>query len=155
MLMSKSLRFGALAAFLLVPGLASAQVTTAQPTTAQPATRVAGQQFRAKQVLGTKIMIQGNQAAGVVDDLVFDDAGNLEYLIVDNAGKLTTVPWEAAKFDLERKTAVLPLTVEQYKVIPTFTTTTYPTFYAPAYRNEIYRFYNLTPRELRRIDRRN
>lgn len=153
MTLSKILRTGAFAAFLMVPSAASAQTTTVQ----SPANRIvgAGQQFRAKQVLGTKIMIQGNQSVGVVDDLVFDDAGNLDYLIVNNGGKLVTVPWDAAKFDLEKQTAVLPLTVEQYKVIPTYTTTTYPTFYAPAYRTEVYRFYGLTPRELRRFDRRN
>jgi len=111
-------------------------------------------QFRAKQILGSSITIQGDTSVGTVDDLVFDDAGNLEYLIVDNAGKLTTVPWEAAKFDLEKKTAVLPLTAAQYNVIPTYTTTTYPSFYTPAYRTQVYRFYSLTPRELRRIERR-
>ena len=42
----------------------------------------------AKQVLGTKIMIQGDTAIGTVDDIVFDNAGNLEYLIVENEGKL-------------------------------------------------------------------
>jgi len=159
---------GVLAAGLLTPS-ASAQVpanpvpvpTQGSPIPAQgnPAAagtapvKGAGSQFRAKQILGTRIMIQGNTAVGTVDDLVFDDAGNLEYLVVENAGKLSTVPWEAAKFDLEKKTAVLPLTAAQYNVIPTYTTTTYPSYYTPAYRTQVYRFYNLTPRELRRIGR--
>ncbi len=145
---------------------ASAQTPTPVPATRTPAqtpipagdspapVKGANSQFRAKQILGTQIMIQGNTAVGTVDDLVFDDAGNLEYLIVENAGKLSTVPWEAAKFDLEKKTAVLPLTAAQYGVIPTYTTTTYPSYYTPAYRTQMYRFYNLTPRELRRIERR-
>ena len=143
---------------------ASAQTPTPVPATRTPAQVPAGDspapvkgansQFRAKQILGTQIMIQGNTAVGTVDDLVFDDAGNLEYLIVENAGKLSTVPWEAAKFDLEKKTAVLPLTAAQYNVIPTYTTTTYPSYYTPAYRTQMYKFYNLTPRELRRIERR-
>ena len=159
---------GVLAAGLLTPS-ASAQVpanpvpvpTQGSPIPAQgnPAAagtapvKGAGSQFRAKQILGTRIMIQGNTAVGTVDDLVFDDAGNLEYLVVENAGKLSTVPWEAAKFDLEKKTAVLPLTAAQYNVIQTYTTTTYPSYYTPAYRTQVYRFYNLTPRELRRIGR--
>jgi hypothetical protein len=140
------LRTSALALFCFAPAIAAAQ----QPVSA----RVESNQFRAKQVLGTKILIQGNTAIGTVDDLVFDEAGNLDYLIVDNGGKLVTVPWDAAKFDLEKRTAVLPITQEQYRVIPTYTTTTYPAFYTPAYRTEIYRFYGLKPRDLRRIDRR-
>lgn len=107
--------------------------------------------FRAKQVLGTKILIQGDTAVGTVDDIVFDDAGNLEYLIVENGGKLLTVPFEAAKFDVENRRAVLALTAEQYKAIPTYTVTTYPSYYTPAYRTEVYKYYGLTPRELRRL----
>ena len=49
---------------------------------------------------------------------------------------------------------MLPLTAAQYGVIPTYTTTTYPSYYTPAYRTQMYKFYSLTPRELRRIDRR-
>lgn len=144
---------------LATAALAALATTTAfaqVPATGSPApVKGASSQFRAKQILGSQIMIQGNTAVGTVDDLVFDEAGNLEYLVVENAGKLSTVPWEAAKFDLEKKMAVLPLTAAQYNVIPTYTTTTYPSYYTPAYRTQMYKFYNLTPRELRRIDRRN
>jgi len=164
-MISKTLLTAALA--VIAAANVSAQTTPAPATrttapTQTPATgaespapvKGANSQFRAKQILGAAISIQGNTAVGIVDDLVFDDAGNLEYLIVANEGKLSTVPWEAAKFDLEKKTAVLPLTAAQYNVIPTYTTTTYPSFYTPAYRTQMYRFYSLTPRELRRIERR-
>lgn len=146
-MLSTLLRSGALATFLLTATVA----TAAEPAPA----KVASNQFRAKQVLGTSIMIQGNSAAvGTVDDLVFDDAGNLEYLVVDNGGKLTTIPWEAAKFDLEKKQGMLTINADQYKLIPTYTTTTYPSFYTPTYRTETYKYYGLTPRELRIIKRR-
>lgn len=111
--------------------------------------------FRAKQVLGTKILIQNNTAIGTVDDIVFDQAGNLDYLIVATGdNKLITVPWDAAKFDLEKKTGVVNITQEVYKTIPTYTATTYPQFYAPTYHTDVYKVYGLTPRELRRIEHR-
>lgn len=111
--------------------------------------------FRAKQVLGTKVMLSGEATAGTVEDLVFDQAGNLDYLIVDTNGKLATVPWDAVNFNVEKKTAVLTLTEEKFKAVPTYTTTTYPDFYAPTYRTDIYKVYGLTPRELRKFERRN
>ncbi len=111
--------------------------------------------YRAKQVLGSKVMIQGNVSIGSVEDIVFDDAGNLEYLVVANEGKLVTVPWEAAKFNFDQRVAMINLTAERYKAIPTYTTATYPEFYAPSYRTQVYRYYGVTPRELRRIERRN
>lgn len=145
-MMSKFLLNGVLVAFL-----ATLSVATAAE---EPRANVASKHFRAKQVLGTKIMIQGDTAVGTVDDLVFDDAGNLEYMVVESNGKLWTVPFDAAKFNIEKRVATLSLTMDQYKTIPTYTTETYPTFYTPGYRTETYKYYNLTPRELRRIERR-
>jgi hypothetical protein len=111
--------------------------------------------FRAKQILGTKIMIANNTAVGTVDDIVFDDAGNLEYLVVATGdNKLISVPFEAAKWDLEKKVGTVNITPEVYKTIPTYTATTYPQFYTPTYRTQTYKFYGLTPRELRRLERR-
>jgi len=163
-MLSKVLRTSAAAAFLLTSGVLVAQEPGAVPgTQAQPNVRVEGKAqpnvgsvatYRAKQILGTKIMIQGNTAVGTVDDIVFDSAGNMEYLIVANEGKLVTVPWDATKFDLKSQSAVLNVTPEVYKTIPTYTPTTYPDYWAPNYRTGVYKYYGLTPRELRRIDRR-
>ena len=154
---SNTLRLTSAALLLAVGGLAYAeQPKPAPPAPADPAKPVAATNtFRAKQVLGTKIMIQNNTAVGTVDDLVFDDAGNLEYLVVATGdNKFITVPWDAAKWDLEKKTGTLTITQEVYKTIPTYTATTYPQFYTPTYRTEVYKVYGLTPRELRRLERR-
>jgi hypothetical protein len=126
----------------------------AQPATgAQPAAG-AVTTYRAKQILGSKIILNDKTGVGTVDDIVFDNAGNLEYLIVSNAdGKMVSVPWDAARWDVKSQTATLTITPEVYKTIPTFTTTTYPDFWAPTYRTQVYKYYGLTPRELRRIER--
>jgi hypothetical protein len=162
-MMSICLRIGTAAAFLSfaclvlsaqqpppVPPVANPPGVKAAPPAVPPPTTT----YRAKQVLGTKVNIQGNVAIGTVEDIVFDDAGNLEYLIVANDGKLVTVPWEAAKFNFDQRLATLNVTADQYRAIPTYTVTTYPEFYAPTYRTQIYRYYGITPRELRRLDRR-
>ena len=151
--------FAASAAVAQVP----APPAPAQPARPLPADRVdpakpvdkdAVPTFRATQVLGSKVYLKGEVNAGKVEDIVFDDAGNLEYLIVDNGGKLVTVPWEATTFNVEKKSAVINLTEEKFKVIPTYTTTSYPSFYTPTYRTEVYKYYDITPRDLRRLDRR-
>ncbi len=163
-MLSKAIRTGTAAAFLMTAGILAAQEPGAVPATgtapaagaradAQPQAGAVAT-YRAKQILGTKIMIQGNTAIGTVDDIVFDSAGNLEYLVVANEGKLISVPWDATKFDLKSQSAVLNITPEVYKTIPTYTPTTYPDYWAPTYRTGVYKYYGLTPRELRRIDRR-
>ncbi len=142
----------AVLALAVTPAFAQQPV---QPVQVRPVEKdVAAPTFRAKEVLGTKVSIAGGTEVGTVDDLVFDDAGNLEYLVVENGGKLFTVPFEAAKFDLTKKAAVLSITQDVYKTIPTYTVTTYPSYYTPTYRTDVYKVYGLTPRDLRKLDRR-
>src|SRR5439155_10368484 len=88
--------------------------------------------LRAKQILGAKINIQNNTAIGTVDDIVLSDAGEVEFLIVATAdNKLISVPWSSAVWGTDYKTAVVNVTAEQFKVVPTYTVTTYPDYFVP------------------------
>lgn len=176
--------FRSLAATVAAAGFASAQQPVpvpvpAQPVPAQPARPVPGQPapavqpgqpvpagqpaaqpgenlaaYRAKDILGSRVSVQ-NTGVGTVDDIVFSAGGDVEYLIVAAAdGKLTTVPWAAATFNPQQKTAVIDIAPDRYRTIPTYTVQTYPQFFTPTYRTEVYRYYGITPGELRRIDRR-
>jgi hypothetical protein len=134
---------------------ASAQqppVVTPPPASGQPVENL--QPIRAKQVLGSKVTLSGDVSAGVVDDMVFDSGGNIEYVIVNKDNKLVTVPWSAAKFNFEKQLATINITPQQYQVIPTYTVQTYPNFYDVTYRTKVYGWYGLTPGEIRRIERR-
>jgi hypothetical protein len=122
--------------------------------------------FRISSVMGAQIQLQGGSPAGTVSDVVLTHEGVIEYLIVNNGGKLVTVPWEAAKFNWQAAAApaagtapapvvaTLSITPQQYQAIPVYTTTTYPNFYTPTYRTEVYKVYGLTPGQVRRIERR-
>jgi hypothetical protein len=109
--------------------------------------------YRAKTVLGSKVSIEENISIGTVDDIVFSDEGYVEYLIVKNENKLATIPWEAAKFNFEQRTAVVNITQKQYEAVPTYTQEKYPVFHAPAYRTQTYQYFGLTPRERRAVRR--
>jgi hypothetical protein len=146
------------AALVLCVGFAGAAAALAQapppprpvpalPPSATPPSKQAPavQEYRAKQVLGTKVYIQGNVTIGVVDDVVFSDDGRVEYLLVANDGKLVSVPWQAAKFNFDKQMAVVNITEDQYRVIPRFGFGLLPRFFAPEYRVETYRYYGITP----------
>lgn len=105
-----------------------------------------GHAYRVKQLLGTKVSISGDLSIGTVDDVVFNDAGQVEYLIVANDGKLVTVPWSAAKFNFEKQTATLTITQDQYRAIPTYTVREYPVYFEPTYRTQVYGWFGLKPR---------
>ncbi len=133
------------------PGTAPPQASDREAS-ASPSTR---QNYRAKQILGSKVSLDGGRDAGTVDDIVFGENGGIDYLVVVNSdSKLVTVPWEAARFDAERRTAVVHIAPERFQEIPTYTTEQYPSYWTPTYRTQIYRYYGLTPRQERRVIRR-
>lgn len=126
-----------------------------QPRPSDPAVRPAAgtttstespHPYRMKQVLGTKVSLKDGLSIGTVDDVVFSDQGQIEYLIVNNDGKLVTVPWEAAKFNFEKQTATVNISQDQYRVIPTYTVREYPVFFEPTYRTRAYGWFGLRPR---------
>lgn len=110
--------------------------------------------FRAKDILGSKVSIDNNTSVGTVDDIVLDEYGNVDYLIVLSHDKLVSVPWDATRFDTEQRTAVVHIAPDQFKQIPRYTTETYPAFASPTYRTQTYRYYGLTPGQERRMIRR-
>jgi hypothetical protein len=109
---------------------------------------------RAKNLLGATVTLQGGTRAGTVEDIVLSNDGVVDYLIVSEGGKLVTVPWDAVQFNYEKRTATINIAPEQYRRIPTYTATEYPQYYSPAYRTQVYKFYNLPPGKIRRLERR-
>jgi len=139
--------------FALTLMAAAASIVLAQVAQTQTGT-TSTTALRAKQILGTPVTLQGSANVGTVEDIVLNGDGVIDYLIVSEGGKLVTVPWEAAKFNHERRTAVINITPDQFRQVPTFTLDRYPEFYSPTYRVQIYKHYGLTPGRERRLERR-
>ena len=151
MMFSKLLYAGS-AAVLVV------SVVAANLVTAEDNVKVAsedGQHFRAKQILGAKVGLEGNTSVGTVDDIVLDESGNVDYLIVvTGENKLVTVPWDATRFNVEKRMVGVQIQQEQFQKIPTYTAQQYPAFATPTYRTQVYKYYGLTPGQQRRAIRR-
>lgn len=109
---------------------------------------------RVKNILGSKIHITGNVDAGTVEDIVLNEDGLVEYLVVANEGKMVLLPWEAARWDWGRRVATVEITRERYHEIPTFVHDQWPNVYDTGYRERIYGYYGVKPGQIRRIERR-
>lgn len=150
MMFSKVLYAGS--AVLVIASLMAVNITAEDDV---KAAGIDGQHFRAKQILGAKVGLEGNTSAGTVDDIVLDEAGNVDYLIVVNSeNKLVTVPWDAARFDVEKRTVGVQIQQDQFVKIPTYTAQQYPAFATPTYRTQVYKYYGLTPGQQRRAIKR-
>ena len=138
-------------ACVLMAALAGASLLAADDKSGSDST----QHFRAKQIIGSKVSIENNMAVGTVDDIVLDENGNVDYLIVLNSeNTFVSVPWDAARFNVEKRLATVHITPERFKQVPTFTVDHYPVFSTPAYRIQTYKYYGLTPGQERRMIKR-
>ncbi len=152
--MMRTSRFAS-AALACCLGAASATVCqAAAPVVREVAEAHGGGALRAKAILGSKVDLEGGTSAGTVVDIIFDDSGTIDYLVVDHDNKYVTVPWEAAKWDLGRRTAVINITPERWREIPTYTSEAYPNYYESAYREKIYGYYGVKPRRDIRVEKR-
>jgi hypothetical protein len=152
-------------AALVIGGLAEVRRGNARDP-APPGTRVevqvgedqsapVGASFRAKELLGSRVMLDGGAEGGTIDDLVVDESGNVDYLIVlIDDRQLVTIPWDAVSFRAEERTAMISIAPERYRQVPTYTVEQYPVFTAPSYRTNVYEFFGLTPGQERRAIRR-
>ena len=61
-------------------------------------------------------------------------------MVVNSDSKLVTVPGEAARFNAERRTAVVHIAPERFQEIPTYTADQYPSYLTPTYRTQIYKY---------------
>jgi len=110
---------------------------------------------RGKALIGSKVTLKGGDSAGTVEDVVFSDEGVVDYVVVSTpGGKLVTVPWDAAKYDYDKRSVIINTTPEVFRAVPTYSTEKYPNFYAPTYREEVYKAYGMTPGAARRLERR-
>jgi hypothetical protein len=138
--------------------LATVGFVLAQEPVREPAPEGKGasvHNYRAKEIMGAKVSLQGDTMVGTVDDIVLDSNGNADYLIVVREDeKLVTVPWDALDFSLEKRVATVHVTPEQFKAVPVYTPKQYPVFSAPTYRTQVYKYYGLTPGQERRVMRR-
>ncbi len=143
----------AMGLLLLSSSLLFAQVRV--EVQAQPGQRALNQHpLRVKNIIGATVNLQSGTGVGTVQDIVINDEGVVDYLVVSENGKLITVPWDAARFNGEKRSVVINISPEQFRQIPTYTTERYPDFYTPTYRTQIYRYYGLTPGRERRLERR-
>ena len=109
---------------------------------------------RASSIIGARVSIQGDVAIGKVEDLVLNQNGTVEYLVVLNEDKYVLVPWGAAKLDAGQRTVVVEIRQERFREVPTFTRESWPNFSDTQYIERIHTYYGVKPGRERRIERK-
>jgi sporulation protein YlmC with PRC-barrel domain len=134
---------------LSASGLAMAQVTETR-TVSPP---IPAGTRTVNQIIGSSIRLQGGTSYGRVEDIVLNDDGYVEYLVVSREGSYAMLPWSAAKVDYGQR--VVTYDVDPQVVQPLFfTRDAWPNYSDPQFTTRIRSaFPRAVRREVRRIER--
>jgi hypothetical protein len=105
-----------------------------------------------KTVIGSKVVNAQNEDLGKIEDLVIDaGAGRIAYAVLSFGGflgmgdKYFAIPWNAFRFNLAEKHAVLKLDKKQLENAPGFDKDNWPNMADSTWGTNIYKHYGYTP----------
>ena len=105
-----------------------------------------------KTVIGSKVVNQENEDLGNIEDVVLDvEAGRVAYAVLSFGGflgmgdKYFAIPWEAFRFDVTDKRAVLNVAKVMLKNAPGFDKDKWPNMTDSSWRNQIFSHYGYRP----------
>ncbi len=94
-------------------------------------------------MLKSKVLIQQDQPAGTVVDVVLSDGGCVEYIVAMHEDQYYVVPYSAGRYRHADQVFFVDIAPAQFQRVTYFSQDRWPDFYAPAYRNQVYSFYGL------------
>jgi hypothetical protein len=105
-----------------------------------------------KVVIGSKVVNQENEDLGTIEDVVLDvEAGRVAYAVLSFGGflgmgdKYFAIPWEAFRFDVTDRRAVLNVAKVVLKNAPGFDKDDWPNMTDPSWGSQIYIHYGYWP----------
>ena len=105
-----------------------------------------------KYIIGGKVVNPQDESIGKIEDIVIDaTAGRIAYAVLSFGGflgvgnKYFAIPWNAFRFNLADKKAVLNLDKKLLENAPGFDKDAWPNFSDATFGSTIYRHYGYTP----------
>jgi len=123
-------------AVLAAASSVQAQNVIQETTTVTTQTSPAPQMRRVSQILGSAVQLQGGAAYGKVEDIVLNDAGMVEYVLVSNEGRMVMMPWDAASMDFGKRIVTYDVTPQAVQPL-SFTPDQLPTIVNTPYTNRV------------------
>lgn len=68
-------------------------------------------------IIGSSVQLQGGDAYGKIYDIVLNDSGCLEYVVVDYQDQYYVVPWTVARVNYQQRTIVLDTTQQNLRQV--------------------------------------
>ena len=102
---------------LVLGGLNSVLAQTRQRTRSSSSHEVR----RVSMVIGGSVRIGGDVSVGKIEDVVINDRGCIDYVVVVYHDKYVAIPWTATTVDFSERIVTVDITEERFAEVPTFT----------------------------------
>ena len=98
---------------------------------------------RISNILKTKVVIQENQPAGEIVDVVYNDGGCIDYYVASYDNRQYVVPFDVVQYRSADRVVFIDVGPAQFRQVEFFAPNQFPNVYAPAFRNSVYASFNV------------
>lgn len=124
---------------------ATSVVANAQDRALKPvAEGTAVKTTRLSALMKSKILIQDDQSAGVVTDVVLSDSGCVDYVVATYEDQYYVIPYSAVTYRAADQVVFVDVTPVQFRKVQFFTGNNWPDFYASNYQQNVFNIFNVT-----------
>jgi hypothetical protein len=113
--------------------LAGASLALAQETSVRTSSHVR----RVSVVVGASVTLERGGSIGKVEDIVLNDNGCAEYVVISYEDSYIAVPWTVATVDFDERVVRLDISRDRLRDIPTFSRDQWPDFARGEYRDKL------------------
>jgi hypothetical protein len=89
-------------------------------------------------LLKSKVMIQDDQPAGQVVDVVFNEGGCLDYVVVSHEKQFYAIPYSAVSMRYDDQVVFVDVAPAQFRKVQFFSNNSWPDFYAADFRQQTF-----------------
>jgi sporulation protein YlmC with PRC-barrel domain len=102
---------------------------------------------RASEFIGKDVNDQAGENIGTVDDVVFDNQGNINYIILSRGGiagigaDLVPIPFKAEKFSFQEDTIILSMDQQKLEKAPSFSSGEWNELSRQEFQQQVHGYY--------------
>jgi hypothetical protein len=105
-----------------------------QPTAAGASVKTT----RLSAIMKSKILIQDDQSAGTVTDVVLSDSGCVDYVVASYEDQYYVIPYSAVNYRAADQVVFVDIAPAQFRRVQFFTGNNWPDFYASNYQQTVF-----------------
>ena len=102
-------------------------------------------------LVGAPVLV-GTDSFGTIEEIILNENGCLDYLVVSHENKHLVLPWGIAQVNFDRRSVVLNVERQRLIQAPSFSGSDWTQITRPEFSQQVHRFYNVQGRSAGYVD---